>query len=66
MRVILQSGSPRHLACLVLSVFSIAVAMDGAKVSSMIANSNKELIYQFKALISDSIWDLKRANEATA
>ena len=55
MRVILQSGSPRHLACLVLSVFSIAVAMDGAKVSSMIANSNKKLIYQFKALISDSI-----------
>ena len=34
--------------------------------SSMIANSNKELLYQFKALISDSISDLKRANEATA
>lgn len=33
--------------------------------SSMIANSNKELLYQFKALISDSISDLKRANEAT-
>ena len=32
----------------------------------MIANSNKELLYQFKALISDSISDLKRANEATA
>lgn len=34
--------------------------------SSMIANSNKELLYQCKALISDSISDLKRANEATA
>ena len=34
--------------------------------SGMIANSNKELLYQCKALISDSISDLKRANEATA
>ena len=39
--------------------------MDEAKVSSMIANSNKELISQFKTLISDSISDLKRSNEPT-
>ena len=30
---------------LVLSVFSFAVAMDEAKVSSVITNSNKELIF---------------------
>ena len=49
MRVILSSASPRHLALLglVLSVFSFAVAMDEAKVSSVITNSNKELLYQF-------------------
>lgn len=40
--------------------------MDEAHVSSMIENSNKELISQFKILISDSISDLKRSNEATA
>lgn len=40
--------------------------MDEAKVSSMIANSNNELISQFKTLISDSISDFKRSNEATA
>ena len=40
--------------------------MDEAKVSSMITTSNKELISQFKALISDSISDLKRTNKATA
>ena len=32
---------------LVLSGFSFAVAMDEAKVSSVITNSNKELLYQF-------------------
>ena len=32
---------------LVLSVFSFAVAMDEAKVSSLITNSNKELIFIF-------------------
>ena len=40
--------------------------MDEAKVSSMIVNSNKELISQFKTLISDSFSDLKRSNQATA
>ena len=40
--------------------------MDRAKVSSMTANSNKELLSQFKTLISDSFSDLKRSNEATA
>ncbi|KAM7427683.1 hypothetical protein ABFA07_021228 [Porites harrisoni] len=40
--------------------------MDEAKVSSMIANSNKEPLSQFKTLISDSFSDLKRSNEATA
>ena len=40
--------------------------MDEAKVSSMTVNSNKELISQFKTLISDSFSDLKRSNEATA
>ena len=40
--------------------------MDEAKVSSMIANSNNELISQFKTLISDSMSDFKRSNEATA
>ena len=40
--------------------------MDEAHVSSMIENSNKELISQFKILISDSTSDLKRSNEATA
>ena len=40
--------------------------MDEAKVSSMIANSNKELLSQFQTLISDSFSDLKRSNEATA
>lgn len=40
--------------------------MDKAKVSSMIANNNRELISQFKTLISDSFSDLKRSNEATA
>ena len=32
---------------LVLSVFSFAVAMDGAKVSSVITNSSKEFIFIF-------------------
>ena len=40
--------------------------MDEAKVSSMIKSSIKEHMSQFKALISDSISGLKRANKATA
>ena len=40
--------------------------MDEAKVSSMIENRNKEFMSQLKTLISDSISDLKRSNEATA
>ena len=40
--------------------------MDEAKVSSMIENRNKEFMSQVKTLISDSISDLKRSNEATA
>lgn len=40
--------------------------MDEAKVSSMIENRNKEFMSQLKNLISDSISDLKRSNEATA
>ena len=40
--------------------------MDEAKASSMIENRNKEFMSQLKTLISDSISDLKRSNEATA
>ena len=40
--------------------------MDEAKVSSMIANSNKELLSKFKTFISHSFSDLKSCNEATA
>ena len=61
-------GRPRCviLLCLVFSGFSSPWPWTKPTFSSMIANSNKELLYQFKALISDSISDLKRANEATA
>lgn len=62
-------GRPRrvNLLCLILSfLFSLSTAIEEAKVSSMIVNSNKELISQFKTLISDSFSDLKRSNEATA
>ena len=56
-----------NLLCLIFSfLFSLSTAMDKAKVSSMIANNNRELISQFKTLISDSFSDLKRSNEATA
>lgn len=40
-------------------------AMDEAQVSSTIAASHKDLMSQSKALVSESISDLKRANEAT-
>lgn len=40
-------------------------AMDEAQVSSTIAASHKGLMSQSKALVSESISDLKRANEAT-
>ena len=40
--------------------------MDEAKVAKMISDSNKDLMTQFKSLISESISDLKRANETTA
>ena len=39
--------------------------MDEAQVSSTIAASHKDLMSQSKALVSESISDLKRANEAT-
>ena len=39
--------------------------MDEAKVSSMITSSYKELMSKFKALILDSISDLKRVTKAT-
>lgn len=38
--------------------------MDEAQVSSTIAASNKDLTSQSKALVSESISGLKRANEA--
>ena len=66
MHVILRSASLRHLALFNSLFFSLSTAMDEAKVSSMIANSNKELLSQFKTLISDSFSYLKRSNEATA
>lgn len=40
-------------------------AMDEAQVSSTIAASHKDLMSQSKALVSESISDLKGANEAT-
>ena len=55
-----------NLLWLILFFFSLSTAKDEAKVSGMIANSNKELLSQFKILISDSFSDLKRSNEATA
>ena len=66
MRVILRLVSPRQLALFNSLFFSLYAAMDKAKVSSMIANSNKGLISQFKTLIIDSFSDLKRSNGATA
>lgn len=39
--------------------------MDEAQVSSTIAASNKDLTSQSKALVSESISGLKRANEAS-
>ena len=66
MHVILRSASPRQLALFNSLFFSLSTAKDEAKVSSMIANSNKELLSQFKTLISDSFSYLKPSNEATA
>ena len=67
MRVILRSASPRQLALFNSPYFSSSFAkdMDEAKVSSTIANSNKELISQFKTLFSDSVSDVKRTHEGT-
>lgn len=39
--------------------------MDEAQVSSTITASNMDLMSQSKALVSESISDLKRANEAS-
>lgn len=39
--------------------------MDEAQVSSTITASNMDLMSQNKALVSESISDLKRANEAS-